>query len=150
MNNNNKLTIMRTLFLVFAFLSFGLLQAQEKEEKKVSKTAYYKQRAKEDAKFEQEYKAKSKKEQRKFWKEQKAYERDLKEKDKIAYEAYMQGKRDAYAEHNEHCNHHCSHGYYYHSHARYYYTYEYRRQPRYNSSINTRVRISAPRIRIGF
>lgn len=146
---------MKTIKLIAtitAFFTFGLLNAQEQKEessenKELSKTAYYQKRAKEDAKFEQQYEAKSKKEEKKFWKEQKAYEQELKKKDKEAYEAYMQGKRDAYAEHHNHCDSHCHHGYYYNNHTRYYYSYEYRSQPRYRT--RTSVRVGVPRVRIG-
>ncbi|WP_232459785.1 MULTISPECIES: hypothetical protein [unclassified Winogradskyella] len=40
-------------------------------------------------------KQKQKKEEKKFWKDQKEYEKDLKRRDREAYEAYMQGKTDA-------------------------------------------------------
>ena len=135
---------------VITFLLFGVLNAQEKKEEvsKETKTSYYKKRAKEDAKFEQKYKATSKKDEKKFWKEQKEYEKDLKKKDKLAYEAYMQGKRDAYAEHKTNCNHHCDHGHYYHSHASFYYHYEYRSKPRYRRN-RTTVRLGVPSVRIG-
>jgi hypothetical protein len=33
----------------------------------------------------------------------------------------MQGKKDPYAEHNNHCNAHCNHGAYYKFHVSYYY-----------------------------
>lgn len=62
----------------------------------------------------------------------------------------MKGKRDAYAEHNRHCNNHCSHGHYYHNHATYYYHFEYRREPRYRTRTSTNVRVGLPRVSIGF
>ena len=134
---------------VIAFSFFGIVNSQENkvEEKQESKTSYYEKRAKEDAKFEQQYTAETKKEERKFWKEQKEYEKELKRKDKVAYDAYMQGKKDAYAEHRNHCSNHCSHGHYYHSHATFYYRYEYRREPRYRS--RSSIRVGVPSVRIG-
>ena len=81
-------------------------------------------------------------------KHQKSYERELKSNDKVAYEAYMQGKKDAYSEQHDYCsNHHCNHSYYYHNHARFYYHYEYRRQPKARSS--TSVKVGLPRVKIG-
>ena len=131
---------------VIAFSFFGIVNSQEKKVEE-SKSSYYQKRAKEDAKFEQKFTAKTKKEERKFWKEQKEYEKELKRKDKEAYDAYMQGKKDAYAEHHNHCDHHCIHGRYYHHHATFYYRYEYRREPRYRSS--STIRVGLPSVRIG-
>lgn len=140
----------RIILSVSIFFLFGMLNSQENKTEKVklSKEAYYENRAKEDAKFEQQFRPKSKKEERKFWKEQKSYEKDLKERDEEAYEAYMQGKRDAYREYRNHCNNNCHHSHYYHSQTSFYYRYEYYRQPRYSSG--TSIRVGTPRIRIGF
>ena len=154
---------MKTLKLIFTvvlFLSTSFVFSQETQERsekqsleKVSsekeKRSYYKNRAKEDAKFEQEFKGK-KSEERKFWRSQKSYEKELEERDEIAYEAYMQGKKDAYKEHHNNCTGHCSHGHYYHSHASFYYYGSYRseRKP-YRRSSGTTVRIGTPSIRLG-
>ena len=136
------------LTLIFFFYGLNVISQDKKSTKtKEDKKSYYKKRAQEDAKFEQQYKAKTKKEEKQLWKEQKTYEKNLKERDKESYKAYMQGKRDASREHYNHCNHHCNHGYYYHNHAAYYYHYEYRRQPK--STIRTNVRVGLPRVRIG-
>ena len=136
----------KKIILFITILTSGFLYSQEDTAiKEESKSSYYKKRAIEDAKFEQDFKAKTKKEEKQFWKDQKAYEKDLKKRDKEAYNAYMQGKRDAYKEHQNHCTHHCNHGFYYHNHATYYYHYEYRRQPRRS----TNIRIGTPRVRIG-
>lgn len=80
---------LKMVLSIIAFTYLGVLNSQEKkEEAKIeSKSSYYEKRAKEDAKFEQNYTAETKKEERKFWKEQKAYEKDLKKKDKEAYKA---------------------------------------------------------------
>ena len=142
--------ITKTIFLLLAFSIFGTINSQEKEDKQNedAKVSYYKKRAKEDAKFEKEFKANTKKEERKFWKHQKSYERELKSNDKVAYEVYMQGKKDAYSEQHDYCsNHHCNHSYYYHNHAKFYYHYEYRRQPKSRSS--TSVKVGLPRVKIG-
>ncbi|SFC81120.1 hypothetical protein [Algibacter pectinivorans] len=120
---------------------------------KIDKESYYQKRAAEDAKFEQQFKAENEEESEEFWQEQKAYEKELKKKDRQAYKAYMKGKRDAYAEHYEHCDNHCHHNTHYYSHASFYYYrydgYYYNRQPQRRSTINTRVSLGAPRVRVG-
>lgn len=144
-----------TVFIIALSLSF-VAQAQETDastETKTDKKTYYQKRAAEDAKFEQEFKAETKTEEEQFWKDQKAYEKDLKKRDRKAYKAYMQGKKDAYAEHYEHCNHHCHHSDHYYHHATFYYYrydngYYYNRYPR-RSSVNTRVSIGTPNVRLG-
>lgn len=149
-----KSIIMKTIKLIFTviiFISGGLAFSQEKE--KVSKEelqSYYQNRAEQDAKFEQNFKAASKSEEKDFWKAQKQYEKDLKEKDRIAHKAYMKGKSDAYAEHYENCNEQCHHSRYYHSHVNFYYhsSYYYERRP-YRRSTQTRVHIRTPKISLG-
>jgi len=144
---------MKTLKLIFTvviFLSASFIFSQEaKEPSGKEKNDYYQKRAKEDAKFEQNFKG-EKSEERKFCRAQKAYEKDLEQKDEIAYNAYMQGKKDAYSEHHEHCTNHCNHGYYYQSHARFYYygSYRYERRPNRRSS-GTSIRVRTPSIRLG-
>ena len=141
----------KIIFTVIIFLSGSFIFSQEKE--KVSKEdlkSYYQKRAKEDAKFEQNFKASSKSEEKKFWKGQKHYEKDLKEKDRIAYEAYMKGKKDAYAQHYVYCSDHCHHSRYYHSHVNFYYDSSYNYERRSNRrSTNTRIRFRTPKVSLG-
>ncbi|MFL1011872.1 hypothetical protein [Flavisericum labens] len=143
-----------SVFILAILLSFNP-QAQEQElksETKIDKKTYYEKRAEEDAKFEQQFTAKTEAEEEKFWKEQKTYEKNLKKKDRAAYTAYMQGKRDAYSAHYEHCSNHCHHSdHYYHHASFYYYRYDgyYYRHPQQRSGINTRVGISTPNVRLG-
>ncbi|WP_411767660.1 hypothetical protein [Winogradskyella sp. A3E31] len=129
-------------------------ESTSESEQTIDKKTYYEQRAKEDAKFEQQFKAESKDEEEQFWEDQKDYEKELKRRDRAAYRAYMQGKRDAYAEHYNHCNSHCHHNEYYYYHASYYHhgyrTYYYERYPRRSTTISTGVRINTPRVKIGF
>ncbi|MFV9550166.1 hypothetical protein [Algibacter sp. PT7-4] len=148
-------TIKTSIFILAIGLSFTI-NAQDtevKSETKIDKKSYYEKRAAEDAKYEQQFKAESEKESKAFWNEQKAYEKDLKKKDRQAYKAYMKGKRDAYAEHYNHCNSHCHHEHSYYNHAAYYYyrydNYYYNRYPRRSTSINTNVRLNTPRVRVG-
>lgn len=139
--------ILAVTLLFASTISYG--QNQEKDSI-IGKEDYYKERAKEDAKFEQEFNSKSKSEDKSFWKDQRAYEKELKKKDEIAHEAYMQGKKDAYAEHNNHCDAHCNHGAYYKVHVRYYYhhnqSYERRSHRRSNAA---RITVKTPSIRLG-
>ncbi|MCH3881043.1 MULTISPECIES: hypothetical protein [Tenacibaculum] len=136
--------------LIITLCFFGTSYSQEKEVEKnnESKLSYYEKRGKEDAEFEQKFTTETRSEEKKFWKDQKKYEKELKKKDTETYNAYMQGKKDAYREHQNHCDNHCNHGYYYHNHATFYYHSEYRRQPR-RSSVGTSVRIKSPKVRIG-
>lgn len=141
---------MKSILTVIIFLSASFAFSQESiKTTKEDKKNYYQKRAKEDAKFEQQAQGKSKSEEKKFWKEQKSYEKDLKRRDEIAYEAYMKGKRDAYSEHREHCDSHCHHGYYYSFHASYYYGghYEYERR-NYRRSSGTSISIGTPSLGI--
>ncbi|PKB44726.1 hypothetical protein AX016_2948 [Cellulophaga sp. RHA19] len=123
--------------------------AQEKEPTEKEKLSYYEQRAKQDAAYEQSTEV-ALEDEEEFWEDQKAYEKNLRKRDKKAYRAYMRGKRDAYAEHAEHCNSHCHHSDYYHSHTTYYYSYNnYRRAPRRSTVVRTNVGIRVPSVRIG-
>lgn len=134
---------LKTLLIIFGLSVFSMTYAQE------GKSSYYEQRAKEDAKIEQEFQAESKDQEKEFWDDQKQYEKDLKKRDKEACRAYMRGKKDAYAEHQEHCNDHHHHSdYYYRNASFYYHDYHYYNQPR-RSTIGTSVRLSTPRVKIG-
>lgn len=146
--------IKSTLIILLNSISILSFTQEKNASESIDKISYYEKRAKEDAKFEQEFSAETKKEERQFWKEQKQYEKELKRRDREAYEAYMQGKRDAYAEHYHYCRtHSCYHSDYYYHHARFYYhgyDYYYYRHPSRRTRISTSVRVTTPRIRLGF
>tara|TARA_R110000751_G_scaffold105189_3_gene201111 strand:+ start:4395 stop:4835 length:441 start_codon:yes stop_codon:yes gene_type:complete len=143
----------RLQFLSLAILLFSFIGsiAQEVESTEKEKLTYYEQRAKEDAQFEQSQEL-AEAEEEEFWESQKEYERELKKRDRKAHKAYMKGKRDAYAEHREHCDSHCHHSQHYHTHASFYYYhndhYSYRSYPR-RTTVRTGLGISAPSVRIG-
>jgi hypothetical protein len=140
----------KTLALIATIGFSFLVSAQEtktENETKIDKESYYQKRALEDAKYEQQFNAESKTEEEAFWKDQKQYEKDLKKRDRKAYRAYMKEKKNAYASHYEHCDHHCHHSEYYYHHASFYY-YRYDSYPR-RRSINTNVNIRTPRVRLG-
>ena len=147
--------LFKTSIFIIA-LGFSLVaQAQKSEvsnETKVDKKSYYQKRAIEDAKYEQQFSAETNAEEETFWKEQKNYENDLKEKDKKAYRAYMKGKRDAYANHYEHCDNHCHHSECYYQYASFYYYrydgYYYERYPRRNT-VSVRTRINTLSVSLG-
>ena len=141
-------------FILVIGVSF-ITNAQESknsDQKIIDKKSYYQKRASEDAQYEQQFKAETKAEEDTFWKEQKDYESNLKQEDRKAYKAYMQGKKDAYASHYEHCNHHCHHSDNYYHHASFYYYkydgYYYERYPRRNT-ISTRVQVRTPSVSLG-
>ena len=139
----------------FAMLCFSLsITAQEADvsnETNLDKSSYYEARAREDAKFEQQFQAQTDDEEDAFWKEKKIYEEDLKKNDKEAYNAYMKGKKDAYEEHYNHCNSHCQHGKHYYTYATVYYRpyrHHYHRYYR-RHAVRTHVRVVTPRVRVG-
>jgi hypothetical protein len=153
---------MKTIKTISAILFFGALanlNAQEaavlqetKVNTKQEKLSYYEQRGAEDANYEVQFKAGSKRGEESFWQEQKQYERNLKEDNRRAYRAYMQGKKDAYAEHHYRCDGHHYHSDSFYQHAEfYYYQYDrriYERSPR-RSSANTQIGVRAPSVRLG-
>ncbi|SMC36008.1 hypothetical protein [Cellulophaga tyrosinoxydans] len=127
------------------------VMAQVEDSKKIDSKTYYEQRAEEDAKFEQSFVAEDEKSDEEFWETQKQYENDLKKRDRKAYKAYMKGKKDAYAEHYNHCDDHCHHSHHYYSHATFYY-YGYNRnyyRPTNRTTVRTNVGLNTSRIRVG-
>lgn len=153
---------MKTIKTAVVFTIFGIIGSINGQESRVKtetrlssnqdRMAYYEQRGAEDARFELEFKAKSKADEKAFWKEQQAYEKNLKKQNRTAYRAYMAGKQDAYAEHYHYCDAHCYHGDGFYQHAGfYYYGYyerDYRTSPR-SSSVNTQIRVTTPTVRLG-
>ncbi|MDO1500646.1 hypothetical protein Q2T40_10935 [Winogradskyella maritima] len=144
-------TIAFALITLFALnLSYAQAESKPQEDNRAS---YYEKRAQEDAKFEQQFTSEDAEREEAFWESQREYEKDLKKRDRKAYRAYMRGKKDAYREHYARCDAHCHHNANYYHHASFYYygyrNYYYERYPRRSSTINTRVRIGTPRVRIG-
>ena len=148
----------QSLFLVLAFTVMTTAEAQTtkvnaKTQVEVKNTnAYYQQKAREDARIEQEFRAESKREEKVFWNQQKEYEKNLKSQDRRAYRVYIEAKNDAYANHYQTCNGSCPHSDYYYQQAGFYY-YEYH-QPRYSgtstrATINTNIGVSTPAVRLG-
>lgn len=133
--------------VMLALVVSASVSAQESNEKEQDQLSYYEQRAKEDAIYEQSLATNNEDDEKDFWKDQKQYEKDLRKRDKEAYKAYMKGKRDAYAEHEEHCDDHCHHSRQYYSHAHFYYTYYDYQYPR-RTYVGTGLRVSSPRVGI--
>jgi len=150
---NIKTQIMKVTKLIVSIIllittSFSFAQEQGNDSK-IEKEAYYNKRAKEDARFEQEFNSKSKSEDKKFWKEQKAYEKELSKRDEVAHKAYMQSKRDAYAAHNDYCENH-NHGYYYRHHVSdYYYSDHHYERRSFRRPHRTRINVRTPSISLG-
>lgn len=142
----------KTILALFFLGTIGTVQAQENNVQAETKITYYQQRGAEDAKFELAFTAKTKAEEKAFWKEQKAYEKELKERNRKAYRAYIASKKDVYASHHYSCDTHCHHSDAFYSHARFYY-YQYN-QPNYqrspsNTSVKTQIGVRAPSVRLG-
>jgi hypothetical protein len=154
---------MKTIKTISAILFFGALANLNAQEAKLSeetevntnqeKLSYYEKRGAEDANYEVQFKAESKRGEASFWNEQENYERELKEGNRRAYRAYMQGKKEAYAEHHHDCDGHHYHSDSFYQHAGfYYYEYDrrnYERSPRRSSSVDTQIGVSAPSVRLG-
>jgi hypothetical protein len=154
---------MKTRKTILTILFIGVLGSLNAQEAKVKsetevktdqeKLSYYEHRGAGDANYELVFKAKSKSGEESFWQEQENYERELKEDNRRAYRAYMQGKKDAYAEHHHDCDGHHYHSDSFYQHAGfYYYEYDrrnYERRPSRSSSVNTQIGVSAPSVRLG-
>lgn len=155
---------MKTIKILFGFLFLGTIATVQAQEAKAEgeiirsngsdKFSYYQKRGTEDAQYELRFEAKTKAEEKAFWKEQKAYEKELKERDRKAYRAYIASKKDVYSEHYYHCDRHCHHDDYFYTHARFYYyqynqpTY-YQRTPASGARINTQIGVRTPSVRLG-
>lgn len=153
---------MKTFKTILTIVLFGAIATANAQETRVSqearitanqeKLSYYEQRGAEDADYELKFRAKSKSDEESFWKEQKQSEIELKKDNERAYRAYMQGKKDAYAEHHHHCDDHCHHSDSFYQHAGfYYYQYNqsnYQRRPN-RTSVNKRIGVSIPSVRLG-
>jgi len=150
---------MKTIIALILLGTIATTQAQNvsvQSETNIStssnKIAYYQQRGAEDAKFELAFVAKTKAEEKAFWKEQKAYEKELKERNRKAYRAYIASKKDVYTEHYYHCDGNCHHNDSFYTYAEFYY-YQYN-QPNYQrtpsrTSVNTQIGVRTPSVRLG-
>jgi hypothetical protein len=148
--------VLLVLFFLGAIATVNAQETSVESETSINtnadKTTYYQQRGSEDANYELTFKAKTKAEERAFWKEQKEYEKDLKKKNRKAYQVYIASKQDVYTTHHSHCDAHCHHSDSFYGHARfYYYEYDqrnYQRAPS-NTSVNTQIGVRAPSVRLG-
>lgn len=153
---------MKSIKTVLAIAFFGIIgtvkgqEARVKSETRVNpnqdRIGYYEQRGAEDARFEFEFKSKSKADEKAFWKEQKEYEKNLKKQNRRAYRTYIASKQEAYAEHYHHCDGHCYHNDSFYHHAGYYYygydQRDYQTTP-HSTSVNTQIRVNTPSVRLG-
>lgn len=153
---------MKTIKTVLVLLFLGTIASVRAQEARVEgetnsyahsdKITYYQKRGAEDANYELTFKAKTKAEEKAFWKEQKAYEKELKERNKRAYHAYVAGKQDVYTAHYDHCDSHCHHSDSFYGYAGfYYYEYDqgnYQRRPNH-TSVNTQIGVRTPSVRLG-
>jgi hypothetical protein len=153
---------MKKVKTLFAIVFFGVVanvngqEARVKSETRINTNqeniSYYEQRGAEDAKYELQFKAKSKSDEQAFWHEQKQYEKELKKDNKRAYRAYVQSKEEAYAEHYHHCDDRCYHSDSFYQHAEFYYNeYDRRNYERSPStiSVNTQGGVRTPSVRLG-
>ncbi|MEZ7503623.1 hypothetical protein [Flavobacterium sp. Arc2] len=144
------------ILIIFSFLPNANAQkarvTNDTEVETKHSVSYYEQRGLEDALYEQQFEAKSKTEERAFWEEQKKYEKELKKNDRRAHRAYLQGKKEGYAAHHDHCDNHCHHSDYWYQYAgHYYYGYS---EPRYENRsnrtrVNTQIGVTTPKVRLG-
>ncbi|MFT7396542.1 MAG: hypothetical protein ACI96G_001298 [Flavobacterium sp.] len=160
-SNKTNFKFMKTfkatlILLIFSFAPHMNAQqpgpSDQVELETKNSVSYYQRRGLEDAQHEQELEVKSKVEEHTFWEEQKQYEKELKENDRRAHRAYLQGKKEGYAAHHNYCDRHCHHSEFWYEHAGYYY-YEYREKQYENrasrTTVNTQIGVSAPQLRLG-
>ncbi|MAZ29165.1 MAG: hypothetical protein CL868_19075 [Cytophagaceae bacterium] len=110
------------LSLVFLLVSTHLALAQMKADMVIKDFANYRQKAMADASKEQNITFKNESQENAFWRKQELYEQQLQERSRMAYETYLNAKREAYAAHIEFCSYKCNHGPAYYVHAHGYYT----------------------------
>ena len=153
---------MKTIKSLLILLFLGIIvtahaqEASVKSETNINvntdKITYYQQRGREDANYELTFTAQTKAEEKAFWKEQKEYEKELKKKNRKAYQAYIASKEDVYTTHHSHCDSHCHHSDAFYGYAGfYYYEYDqrnYQRRPS-NTSARTQIGVRAPSVRVG-
>lgn len=152
---------MKTILSILIIVLLGSLSINAQEISMKNKTniktpadkmSYYQKRGAEDAQYELTFTAKTKAEEKAFWKEQKEYEKTLKQKNRKAYRTYLASKKESYTEHYNHCDAHCHHDPMFYTYAGYYY-YGYER-PYYQrgyspSTVNTRISVGTPSLRLG-
>ena len=73
-----------------------------------------------DALYEQTMASEPYEDEADFWKDQKAFEHMLKQKDRKAYQNYLNGKHISYGQHQKHCDESCGHSDLYLRQASYY------------------------------
>ncbi|MFV8357159.1 hypothetical protein ACNQGB_13345 [Flavobacterium sp. XS1P32] len=153
---------MKTIKSLLILLFLGIIATAHAQEASVKsetninvntdKITYYQQRGREDATYELTFTAQTKAEEKAFWKEQKEYEKELKKKNRKAYQAYIASKEDVYTTHHSHCDSHCQHSDAFYGHAGfYYYEYDqknYQRRPS-TTSVRTQIGVRAHSLRLG-
>ncbi len=90
------------VFMLVPFL--GLAQAHN-----VKNMDFYLELGFKDAIYEQTMGSISHEDEVDFWKDQKSFELQLKRKDPVAHQNYLNGKHIAYGQHKKHCNESCGH-----------------------------------------
>jgi hypothetical protein len=105
------------VFILLIFLPMEIVSQGIEGEKAI---AFYIQMAEKDARYEHSLQLDLVEDEADFWKDQKNFELGLKQTNYNAYKAYIQGKKEAYSEHEIHCDGACDHGAYYFAQASFY------------------------------
>ncbi len=82
--------------------------------------AFFKNRAWQDAKNEQNLQYTHLEDERDYWNDQRNFEKALKKLSYLTYQTYLAAKKDAYDEHATVCNDSCNHGVYYYNMSAFY------------------------------
>ncbi|MFD2100550.1 hypothetical protein [Flagellimonas iocasae] len=128
--------------LIFCFSDNTFAQHDQDgsgEEKRI----FFGELAQRDAVHEQSLISYNKEDELDFWRDQERYEKDLQEHHHVAYNAYMEGKKEAYLDHAKLCGDKCTHSDSYFERAYFYYSYE---QPDIKNTVSTIMGVQIPSI----
>jgi len=142
---------MRFTALLVVLFTLSLARVASAQEKRGNQNLhlFYEEQAKADAKYEQSLSMKNEDDEKDFWKDQQRFEKDLRKVDREAYRIYMNGKKNAYVEHAEHCADFCHHSDLYYDQANYYYLYHEYHSPERSTTSRSGFQITSPRIGLG-
>ncbi|MBR9853157.1 MAG: hypothetical protein GYB37_01070 [Algicola sp.] len=133
---------MRLKVHITVILTLGLATIASAQE---SDASFYEKQARKDAHQEQTIIFSSTEDEKDFWKDQIRYEEELKTKNLIAYQVYMNEKREAYSKHAHSCNNQCTHSDYFYEQASIYFAYKNNKNFS-KEAIGAIVQVASPRI----
>lgn len=133
---------MRLKVHITVFLALGLAAIASAQENDLS---FYENQAKKDAYKEQTAIFLNVDDEKDFWQDQVRYEKELKTKNRLAYQVYMTSKQEAYSKHAHSCNNQCTHSDYFYEKASIYFTYK-DNENISKGAVGSIVQVASPRI----